>query len=230
MPIVHDFFAQEDDTRAVPSNVKELRGTECKATYSHPVRVHRKKSFRLHTNSKVPAREHKERNRAYMSRVLYTLLVQEGLKWKNHRVHVEKKIPTWDDLSNHLDEWAMDGKYAEHTEVIQFAADYEIATGNADRKGSLNWDQLEHIVSGAVDYVEDTWDETWYPRMIAKARKGGQAGRKWDLEQYLDTYDMTPTAAARHLGVSRPTVYAMRKHFDSVFDMSTGEVLDEDAL
>lgn len=236
-PIVPHFFAEVDDRQVHSSNVKELSTTDCKATYSHPVRVHspkgaksRKKKFRLHKNSRVPAREHKERNRAYMSRVLYTLLIQEGLKWMNQQVHVNKKMPAWNELSQHLDEWAWDRSYEEHTDVIRFSTDYEIATGNDDRKGVLSWDQLEHIVSGAVDYVEDAWDEAWYPRMIARARKGGQAGRKWDLAQYMDTYDMNPTEAAKHLGVSRPTVYAMRKHFGAVFDMGTGEVFDEDAL
>lgn len=237
MTILHDFFAEVDDPQLLSSDVKQLRNGKCKATYSHPVRVPsdkqskpRKKNFRLHTNSVVPTREHGEKNRAYMSRVLYTLLIQEGLKWMNQQVHVDKKMPTWDELSQHLDEWAMDRKYEEHTDVIRFSTDYEIATGNDDRKGVLSWSQLEHIVSGAVDYVEDAWDETWYPRMIARARKGGRAGRKWDLAEYMDTYDMTPTEAAKHLGVSRPTVYKMRKHFEAVFDMGTGEVFDAEAL
>lgn len=90
--------------------------------------------------------------------------------------------------------------------------------------------QLEGMTCRAARFALDNFQAATYKKKQEAGRRGGMAFRKWDLEEYLETYNMTVAEAARAMGVTRPTVYKMRKHFDAVFSINTGEVFEEAAL
>lgn len=176
-------------------------------------------------------RYRREKTKEFQSRLLYQLLCKEGLDWMNRQVHtLNQSEPSWDELFEHLDEWAGSESYADHTDQICISSSYEIAMGNVDGRGTLSFSKIDRQVKAATDFVLDVWDREYIPMKREQGRRGGLAYRKWSLADYLDTYDMTVTEVSRRLEVSRTTVYAMRKHFEKVFDMSTGEVFNEDGL
>ncbi|MFB7250554.1 hypothetical protein [Microbacterium sp. NPDC056234] len=173
-------------------------------------------------------RTRREKTKEYQSRLLYQLLCKEGLDFMNsqvHRRHLPR--PTWDELYEHLDEWTASGGFNEWTDEIGISCDYEIATGNVDGRGTLSFSKIDRSVLAATDFVLDVWDESYLPRKREQGRKGGMAFRKWDLAEYLDTYEMTAKQAAAALNVSVRTVFNMRKYFRDVFDMNTGEVFHD---
>lgn len=70
----------------------------------------------------------------------------------------------------------------------------------------------------AARWALENFDSDTYKKKQEQGRRGGMAYRKWDLKEYLETYNMSVTEAAKTLGVSRPTVYAMRKYFSQEFE------------
>ena len=176
-------------------------------------------------------RSRREKTKEYQSRLLYQLLCKQGLDFMNRQVHtLHLAQPTWDQLYEHLDEWTASGGFFEWTDEIRISSDYEIATGNEDGKGTLSFSKIDRSVIAATGFVMDVWDESYVPTKREQGRRGGLAYRKWDLQEYLDTYDLTAKEAAETLNVSVRTVFNMRKYFREVFDMNTGEVFHESAF
>lgn len=193
-----------------------------------------RKFFRLHKNTAIPEPESKERPRAYMSRVLYILMVKEGLRWKNEKIHRHNQEPTYDELSQHIEEWAWQGGHTKHTEVIRLGTSYEIAMGNEDRKGTLDFGVIERLARNAADAVDELWRREFYPDMLRKAQKGGMAHRTFTLDDHLRTAHLGDTDACRELGwdpkSGRRRAYRMKAHYQEILNLHTGEVLDETRL
>lgn len=90
--------------------------------------------------------------------------------------------------------------------------------------------QMIGMCTRAAGWALNNFDPETYKKKQEIGRRGGMAYRTWDLQEYMDTYDMSANKAAATLQVHRNTITNMRKHFDKIFDMNTGEVFDEDGL
>jgi transposase len=180
------------------------------------------------------SRSRRERTKEYQSRLLYQLLIKEGLDYMNRQVHkLHNPVPTWEQLNEHLDDWAISGEYFEWTDDITIAHPYEIATGNVDGKGTLSFEKIERSVNDATDFTLDVWDTNYIPKKREQGRKGGMAFRKWSYKEYMETQGMSKAETAKHLGISTSTVANMRKHFKQEFgdiNLNTGEIGQENEV
>lgn len=150
----------------------------------------------------------------FKSRCLYSLLIKQGLRILNKNPDTHR-----DNLFSLLQEHI---SYACEELKLPFpVSDYEIATGSAG-KTWITWENLDRIAAKAADTAIENWDSSYVERHREMSAKGGRA-KKYTLADHLSTAHLTPTEAAKALGVSRPTVYAMRAEFADL-DLAIGEI------
>lgn len=229
MPIVHLIGATSTLEELFSLPFISSHSEKCKETYSHPqVRVFRKR-FTLYTPTALPTREWKqeggegrwrmEKDKSFSSRKLNSLLIGRVLSRMNHDPEVSDE-----ELEQYL--YELVPSLCIENDIAPPVTGYDIATGNADRR-SMTWDQAIRTIRSAVAYAREMWDPKFYPALQQRAREAGRKGKKYDLAAHLATAHLNVTAAARALGLSRPTVYAMRREFADI-DPTTGELRGEE--
>ena len=107
---------------------------------------------------------------------------------------------------------------------------YEARMDGVKASTLTHWGFAEQQCRNAVQSAREYWREDVYPEIQRRAReqgaRGGKAYKTYDLDAHLSTHHMRADDAARALGVSRRTVYNMRREFVDI-DPTTGEVHGE---
>lgn len=97
--------------------------------------------------------------------------------------------------------------------------DFDGSVNEARRAGVL-FTSIDRSVEKATALVLDDFSPETYRELQERGRAAGRK-TKHSVTQFLETRHMTVTEAARHLGYSRPTVYAMRSYYANV-NLETG--------
>lgn len=153
----------------------------------------------------------------------YALLVSQALRIRNNFFH---KIRKPFDQESAVDEmW-------EHVPAIMVELDitteiscsYDLAmNGMSSSRYWLEYDNINRMIVNAINSSAEMWSESYYPEHLEKARRGGLKGKRYTLADHVSTAHMGATEASRALGISRRTVYNMRREFADI-DIATGEV------
>lgn len=171
---------------------------ECKESNNYHV-IAEKKSFRLAGLKRGTKRRKNETPERYRARRVFSDMVSEALRWAN----TFNGDPT----------------------IIDLLVKHKAESLNEKMGRPISSQRMWYEAKKATREAMKMWDPEKATRIRESASKAGSV-TKWSLEDHLATQGMTPTDASRHLGLSRPTVYAMRKHFQNV-NPATGEIDDE---
>lgn len=132
------------------------------------------------------------------------------------------EVGTPEELLSALSAYALEAIEQSKLRVVN-PEDFDGSSSLARRAG-YTWGSVDYSVQKATTFVFENFDSETYRDF---QERGAAAGRKTkhSVDQFLETRHMTVTEAARHLGWSRGTVYAMRSYYANV-NLETGE-LDE---
>lgn len=205
MPIVTDFFAEESLDKCVKKHIPrqgDIRSGDTQDTQEQWMR-----DFTLYkSSSRVEVRvTGKGWYKSYCQREGFSNLIKRGLKLVNHHLYKLAEEVSDEDLF-----W----------ELYKFLPEAYEGLGIGYPK------DIERELNRAVAKVREYWSPDVYRDIQERARAAGRKGKKYDVKSFLETKDMNASQAARHLGISRPTVYAMRREFSNV-DPQTGDITDE---
>nr|WP_154922007.1 helix-turn-helix domain-containing protein [Microbacterium testaceum] len=194
-------------------NYLELSPEECKETTSS-LKRYKKKSYTLPGMAKPLKREARESQQAFAYRKFFSYLISHGLHLMG-----QEKVSTLQELNEALTAYIPKAVEKSNLKVVD---GYEIATGRDSKKSGYTRVNLVRSAERASRKAFDDFDAETYKGM---QERGAAAGRKTkhSVDQFLETRHMTVTEAARYLGFSRPTVYAMRSYYGNV-NLETGEV------
>lgn len=149
--------------------------------------------------------------------ILFSALIARGLQILNEYAHKQKEEIDQDSLVQMLYEF-YPSCLAELGFNSSMTTDYEDAM-NGEKSGTLtNWSYAERQCQNAAESARHFWEPDFTPRIKEKARelgaKGGRAYKAYNLDMHLATAHMTNVSeVARVLGISRNTVYAMRRAY-----------------
>lgn len=149
--------------------------------------------------------------------ILFSALIAHGLKILNEYAHTRKEGIDQDSLVQMLYEY-YPACLAELGFSDSMTTDYEDAM-NGTRSGTLtHWSHAERQCQNAAESARHFWEPDFTPRIKEKARelgaKGGRAYKAYNLDMHLATAHMKNVSeVARTLGISRNTVYAMRRAY-----------------
>lgn len=157
--------------------------------------------------------------------ILFSALIAHGLQILNEYAHKRKVEIDQDSLAQMLYEF-----YPSCLADLGFnnsmTTDYEDSM-NGEKSGTLtNWSYAERQCQNAAQSARHFWKPDFTPQIKEKARelgaKGGRAYKAYDLEMHLATSHLSNVSeVARILGISRNTVYAMRREYAALEDEET---------
>jgi hypothetical protein len=182
-----------------------------------PRRARRSRQVLMPWQTPLPEADEGEYPADHAFRVFFSLLIRHGLRVQGQA----GGTLTMEQIEEALEEYA-DTAITECN--LPTTNSYEVATGRESKRGGYSERSIARSVRRAAQYVVQDFDLAKY-RMIQDQASRSGAKTKWTLEHFLETAHMTPTQAARHLGLTRPTVYAMRKRYSNI-DLTTGEIRD----
>lgn len=170
--------------------------SECKETNSSNGRVING-SYLLPWQTAKPKRRRNEPVVAYLIRELCSVLVRSGMRYLGQNPNADAR-----GLTCFL--------FFEAEEACE-----KLERKHAAQLGGLTIPVLYqlHSAETAARMASENFQRDEYTALQRKATAAGKKGRKYDLEAYLATAHLSVAAAARVLGISRPTVYAMRREY-----------------
>lgn len=135
-------------------------------------------------------------------------LIGQGRRYINRLVHDEgADVPSFEDLAEHLEQIIWDNGAAQ--------SPYE-ARMNGKEYGKLH--DPTRVAESAAQYVLETYDADFIPRIREHARKGGQnskRGRTFTLEAYAAVRHLSQSKAAKALGCHVTTIRRLAKDWDA---------------
>ena len=195
----------------------EVTPEKCSKTTTPVGSRTRGSSYTLPWLAKPLRREGRETHQQLAYRRFFSLLVKHGLRYmgQNDGKVSEEELheALWEYFSEAVDKSQLREVHVE---------DYDYSESLARKARGHGVAPADVAIRAAVAYVLHDFDLEAYKKMQAR---GAEAGRKTkhSVEQFLETRHMTVTEAARYLGWSRGTVYAMRSYYANV-NLETGEV------
>lgn len=160
-----------------------------------------------------------EKGSAFPTRGMYSEMIKEAFKMMNRARYIHHRGITDREIAENLEGMVHD--ICDRLDIDYPATDYEVGMGNADRR-SIRWSQVDRIIPAAIRFAHENYDPELYPGIQERARKAGRAYKSYNLDSHLTTAHLGVTAAARQLGISRTSVYAMRRDYADL-DLSTGK-------
>ncbi|BFM23074.1 hypothetical protein [Microbacterium sp. che218] len=196
----------EDVLEVAPESVKKL---------TLPRSVSRARNYTLPGWAKPLRRTVHETQQEFAFRTFYSRLIKRGMRLMGQGC-VEKP----EQLLESLTTYAPDAIQQSKLRIVN-PEDFDGSSSLA-RHAGYTWGNVDYSVQKATTFVLENFDSEAYRDF---QQRGEAAGRKTkhSVDQFLETRHMTVTEAARHLGFSRPTVYAMRSYYANV-NLETGEV------
>lgn len=165
------------------------------------------------------------RRRALQDR-FFTLLLKQALRIRNkyfHKLRIELDDET---LFAALWEYVPDAM-AELEITTPISNSYDMAmNGETSSRYWLEHGNISRFIRNAMASSAEKFDPKKLPSLHAAASRGGKGYKTYDLDSHLATHHMRPDDAAQALGVSRRTIFYMRKEFADI-DPTTGELRGE---
>lgn len=198
----------EDLLEVTPESVQKL---------TTPRVVTRAKNYTLPGWAKPLKRTVHETEQEFAFRNFYSHLIKRGM-----RIMGQAEVEAPEQLLESLTTYTPEAIEWSKLRVVN-PEDFDGSSSLA-RHAGYTWGNVDYSVQKATTFVLENFDSETYKGF---QERGAEAGRKTkhSVDQFLETRGMTVTEAARHLGWSRGTVYAMRSYYANV-NLETGE-LDE---
>lgn len=155
----------------------------------------------------------------HQSRALRIMMGKSIFPVMNRAWREEGRVITDQEIRDHLDAVILD--LCDAVKIPHPVSSYDQFTGGSDAT-SMTWDTVDRLMSEAIAYCRENWDESVDRNIRERARAGGRAYKSYNLDAHLATAHMGVTAAARHLGISRNSVYRMREEYADI-NITTGE-------
>lgn len=162
------------------------------------------------------------RRRALQDR-FFTLLLKQALRIRNDYFHKRRQDLDDEKLFDALWEYVPEAM-AELEITTPISNSYDMAmNGETSSRYWLEHDNISRFVRNAMASSAEKFDPKKLPSLHAAASRGGRGYKTYDLDSHLATHHMRPDDAAQALGVSRRTIFNMRKEFADI-DPTAGEV------
>lgn len=164
--------------------------------------------------------------RSALQERFFTLLLKQALRIRNKYYH-KLKIEL-DDETLFATMWEYVPEAMAELEITTpISNSYDMAmNGETSSRYWLEHDNISRFIRNAMTSSAEKWDANKLPSLHAAASRGGKGYRTYDLDSHLATRHMRPDDAAQVLGVSRRTIFNMRREFADT-DPTTGELRGE---
>lgn len=217
---------------SLDESVQQVRpspGMVSEEKYSLPPSAHYKQAwFTKNVKSPLPGESGSKSSaqRDDLQIKFYSLLVSQALRIRNNFFHKIRQPFDEETAVEHM--W-------DHVPVVMTELDitteimcsYDMAmNGMSSSRYWIEHDNIHRMIVNALNSSAEMWSESYYPEHLEKARRGGLKGKKYSLQDHVNTVHMGATEACRALGISRRTVYNMRREFADI-DLTTGELRED---
>lgn len=164
--------------------------------------------------------------RSALQNNFFSLMLSQALRIRNDYFHKHRQDLDDETLFDALWEYVPEAM-AELEITTPISNSYDMAmNGETSSRYWLEHDNISRFVRNAMASSAEKWSAKKIPDLHAAASRGGKGYKTYDLDSHLSTHHMRPDDAAQALGVSRRTIFNMRREFADI-DPTTGELRGE---
>lgn len=168
-------------------------------------------SYLLPWSTAKPKRKKNEHAGRFLLRLLASEVIRFGMRYKGQN-------PSHQNAAMMIEMYIHALKVARTLETR-----FETELNGRTLRLDILWLSVERNL---LPMALENFDRETYESMQQRAQKAGRAHKSYTLHYHLQTAHMNVSQAARHLGISRNSVYAMRREYQEI-DVSTGELREE---